>query len=84
MQPAATALRSGTEMRLPLRTRIAAQTSELMPPADDHDARARWQLSSSHLVEEDEGSDASPFCRGQHAANFKSSDVARTRHDDAL
>ena len=42
------------------------------------------QLGRSHLVEENEGSDASPLCRRQHAANFKSADVARTRHDDGL
>src|SRR5439155_11280265 len=48
------------------------------------DARAGRQLSRSHLIEEDERSDALPLCRRQHAANFKSAKIPRTWHDNGL
>ena len=48
------------------------------------DARAGRELGRSHLVEENERTDAVALSRRQHAANFKSANVAGTRHDDGL
>src|SRR6184192_4736314 len=48
------------------------------------DARPGRQLSRSHLIEEDERSDALPLCRRQHAANFKSAKIPRTWHYNGL